>query len=86
MYTANVRPRVRGVDASFNHDSITTYSPAMQKPNTKRSTPQMNGLTQTKWTNTTHDASEARLAKTRMWPTLDSHLTTSAGPSRKPAK
>ncbi len=66
MYTASVRPRVLGVDASFSHDSTTTYSPAMQNPNTNRSRPQLNGLTHTKCTSTTHDASEARLANTRM--------------------
>ena len=86
MYTASVRPRVRGVEASFSHDSTTTYSPAMQNPNTNRNTPQLNGFTQTKCMSTTHDASDARLANTRMWPTPDSHRTTRTGPSRKPAK
>ncbi len=58
----------------------------MQNPNTNRSTPQLNALTQTKCISTTHDASDARLANTRMWPTVDSHRTTSTGPRRNPAK
>ncbi len=86
MYTASVRPRVRGVDASLSHDSTTTYSPAMQNPNTNRNAPQLNGLTHTKCISTTHEASDARLANTRMWPTPDSHRTTRTGPRRNPAK
>ena len=86
VYTASVRPLVAGVEAAFSHDSTTTYSPAMQNPDTNRSTPQLRGFTQTKWTRTTHEASEARLANIRTCPTPDSHRTTSTGPSRKPAK
>ena len=38
----------------------------MQNPKTNRNAPQASGFTHTKWTSTTHDASDARLAKTRM--------------------
>ncbi len=86
MYTASVRPRVRGVDASFNHDSTTTYNPAMQKPKTKRKAPQANGLTHKISSRTADDASDARLANTLMWPTADSNFTTTIGPIRNPAK
>lgn len=58
----------------------------MQKPNTNRMTDQTNGFTHTRCTSTTHDATDARLANTRMWPTPDSHRITNTGPSRNPAK
>ncbi len=70
----------------MSHDSTTTYSPAMQKPKTSRISAQLNGEIQTYWMSTTHEAIDARPANTLMCPTPESHLMTTAGPSRKPAK
>ena len=70
----------------MSHDSTITYSPAMQNPKTSRISAQLGGEIQTNCNSTTHDAIDARLANTRMWPTPDSHLTTITGPSRNPAK
>ena len=58
----------------------------MQKPKTSRITAQLGGEIQTNWSRTMHEAIDARLAKTRMCPTPESHRTTTGGPSRKPPK
>ena len=86
MYTDSNWPRVLLVAASLIQLSATTYRPAKQNPVITRIMNQEIGDTKTVCSRAAPDASEARAAKTRMWPTLASRRGTIMDPARKPAK
>jgi len=58
----------------------------MQAPNTKRVSTHVTGCTEIACMSTTLDATEARAAKTRMWPTLRRARSANEVPNKKPAK
>ncbi len=71
---------------SFNHDSATTYSPAMQAPVMKRVSPQTAGKTAMACTIATAEAKDASAEKTRTWPTELRSRKASFDPTKKPPK
>ena len=78
------RPRVSLSAASFIQLSAMMNSPERENPVTMRKTVQVSASSDTTWIKVAVEASEARAAYTRTWPTLTTSLGTPHDPNRKP--